>query len=65
MTTSVGIMLGVWNALVLGGGAAAFIRRKQFAEWITGGDDLQRGQVRSTEHGDAWEAFLAEHPELQ
>jgi hypothetical protein len=70
MTTSVGIMLGVWNALVLGGAAAAFIRRKQLAEWITGGDDLggddlQRGQVRSTDDGDAWETFLAEHPELE
>lgn len=65
MTTSVGIMLGVWNALVLGGGGAAFIRRKQLAEWITGGDNLQRGQVRSTDDGDAWEAFLAEHLELE
>jgi hypothetical protein len=35
------------------------------AEWITGGDDLQRGQVRSKDHGDAWEAFLAEHPQLE
>ena len=58
-------MLGVWNALVLGGGGAAFIRRKQLAEWITGGDNLQRGQVRSTDDGDAWEAFLAEHLELE
>jgi hypothetical protein len=65
MTTSVEIMLGVWNALVLGGATAAFIRRKQLAEWVTGGDDLQRRQVRSTDDGDAWEAFLAEHPGLQ
>jgi hypothetical protein len=62
MTTSVGIMLGVWNALVLGGAAAAIIRRKQLFAWITGGDDLQRGLERSAD--DAWDSFLAEHPEL-
>ncbi len=58
-------MLGVWNALVLGGGAAAIVQRKRLVEWITGGDDQHRGQVRSADDSDAWEAFLAEHPELQ
>jgi hypothetical protein len=56
-------MVGVWNALILGGGAAAIIRRKQLLEWITGGDDRQRTEVRSG--GDAWDAFLGEHPELR
>lgn len=56
-------MLGVWNALVLGGGAAVIIRRKQLVEWIARGDDLHRGQVADDD--DMWEAFLAQHPELQ
>ncbi|MGN6431929.1 MAG: hypothetical protein ACTHNB_14550 [Gaiellaceae bacterium] len=63
MTTSVEVMLGVWNALVLGGGAAVIIRRKQLVEWIARGDDLHRGQVADDD--DMWEAFLAQHPELQ
>ena len=63
MPTSVGIVVGVWNALILGGGAAAFIRRKQLLEWITGGDDRRRPEVYSGD--DAWDAFLAEHPELR
>ena len=56
-------MVGVWNALVLGGAAAAIIRRKKLVEWITGGDDRHRTEVRSGD--DAWDAFLAEHPELR
>ena len=62
MTTSVEVMLGVWNALILGGGAVAIIRRKQLVEWIARGDDLHRGQVADD---DVWEAFLAQHPELR
>ena len=63
MPTSVGIMVGVWNALILGGAAVALIRRKQLLDWITGGDHRHRTEVRSGD--DAWDAFVAEHPELQ
>jgi hypothetical protein len=41
------------------------VRRRQLIEWITGADRLSPAQWHSPRAGDdAWQVFLAAHPEL-
>jgi hypothetical protein len=65
LRTTVIVVIGIWNGLLLAGLLIVIIRRKQVLEWITGIDHWNRNQWETGGGGDdAWTAFLAAHPEL-
>lgn len=65
MSTTVIVAIGIWNGLLLAGLIAVIACRNHVPEWITGIDGWDRNQWASGDGvGDAWTAFLAEHPEL-
>jgi hypothetical protein len=61
--STVTIVVGIWNALLLIALAAAIHWRKQMLQWITHLDGQNRN-LWETGGDDRWVAFLAEHPEL-
>jgi hypothetical protein len=55
----------IWNSLLLAAAITLIVRRRQLIEWITGADRLSPAQWDSARDGDdAWQVFLAAHPEL-
>jgi len=57
------VVVGIWNAVLLGALAAVIHWRERLLEWITEGDE-QRRDAWERGADDSWAAFLAEHPEL-
>jgi hypothetical protein len=67
VSTTVIVVIGIWNGLLLGGLVAVIVWRKQVLEWITGIDHWNRNERDSADGNrddSAWVAFLEEHPEL-
>ncbi len=66
MSTTVIVVIGIWNGLLFAGLVAVIVWREQVLEWITGIDDRNREERDSGDRNgdDAWAAFLEEHPEL-
>ena len=66
MSTTVIVVIGIWNGLLLAGLVAVIVWRRQVLKWITGIDHWNRNEWDSRDGNgdDAWTAFLEEHPEL-
>jgi hypothetical protein len=64
ISTSLALALGLWNGLLLAAGLAAIIWHRKLFTWIKGGDGRHRNELDRAEGVDAWQAFLAGHPEL-
>lgn len=61
MSTITLIFVGIWNGLLFAGLAFVLIKRRRLLNWVTKDD----GEDRSNwERRNAWDEFLAEHPEL-
>jgi hypothetical protein len=55
ISTTVIVVLGIWNGLLLVALVAVITCRKRLLEWITSADQSSDRE---------WAAFLAQHPEL-
>jgi hypothetical protein len=63
MNTVTIVVVGIWNAVLLGLLAFVVRYRKRIVPWITELDRVDRDRWDRGDD-DKWSAFLADHPEL-
>jgi hypothetical protein len=65
MSTTLIVLIAIWNGLLLAGFASVIFWRKQLPGWITGLDRWNRNHWEGAAREDeTWRAFLEGHPEL-